>query len=119
MIVLNRKNGYSSQRKYIQGRGFVDSLSSSLKGVGSYIAQNKDLIAKPLLGAAGELAAFGLTEAGKSLITHIINKKKSKVDPNLSPKSLEILQNLMAKEESSNQQPMPVSNIIGSGIKRF
>src|SRR6476619_4293719 len=71
MIITRRNKGYSSKRKYIQGQGFVDSLRS----IGSYVAQNKDLIAKPLLGAVGNLVAFGFTEGGKDLITHLLIKK--------------------------------------------
>jgi len=55
---------YSTDKKYIVGRGFVDSLSSifnsikssampTLRGVGSYFSTNKDQILKPLLGAVG------------------------------------------------------------------
>src|SRR2546426_3558493 len=68
MLIHKKQTGYSSKRKYVQGRGFVDSLSSTLRNVGSYISQNKDLVAKPLLGAVEDLAAFGVTEAGKSVI---------------------------------------------------
>src|SRR2546426_4391163 len=106
MLIHKKQTGYSSKRKYVQGRGFVDSLSSKLRNVGSYISQNKNLIAKALLGAVGYLAAFGVTEAGKSVISHIINKninknRKSKnnsnsVDSTLSPKANEILQELMS-----------------------
>ena len=115
MIISNKKTGYSSRRKYVQGKGFMDTI----RNVGSYITQNKDLIAKPLIGAAGDLAAFGLTEAGKSVITHLINKKsKTKVDNSiLDPKSVAILQSLMSNEGKVSSTP--VTNIIGSGIKRF
>jgi len=114
MIVTKRVHGYSSQRKYIQGKGFIDSLSSSLRGVGSYISQNRDLLAKPLLGAAGNLAAFGLQEGGKALLSHIMNKKKNRVDSptQLDPKSKAILESIITGSS-------PVTNIIGSGIKRF
>ena len=54
MLIHKKQTGYSSKRKYVQGRGFVDSLLSTLRNVGSYISQNKDLIAKPLLGAVGD-----------------------------------------------------------------
>ena len=64
MIVKRKNNMYTSKRKMIHGNGYVDTL----KSFGSYLAQNKDLIAKPLLGAAGELGAFALTEGGKALI---------------------------------------------------
>ena len=114
MIVTKRVHGYSSQRKYIQGKGFLDNLSSSLRGVRSYISQNRDLIAKPLLGAAGNLAAFGLQEGGKALLSHIMNKKKNRVDSptQLDPKSKAILESIITGSS-------PVTNIIGSGIKRF
>jgi hypothetical protein len=128
MLIINRKHGYSSKRKYVQGKGFMDSLTSGLKGVGSYISQNKDLLAKPLLGAAGDLAAFGLLEGGKAAINAIKKRKREKagkvvdnvqntnIDPGLSVKDIEILTSMMS---GSNQQQIPVGNIIGSGIKRF
>jgi len=106
----------------------MDSVTSGLKGVGSYILQNKDLLAKPLLGAAGDLAAFGVLEGGKAAINAIANRKKEKkskvvsniensnVDPGLSAKDIEILTSMML---GNNQQQNPVGNIIGSGIKRF
>jgi hypothetical protein len=123
MLIINRKHGYSSKRKYVQGSGFMDSLTSGLKGVGSYISQNKDLLAKPLLGAAGDLAAIGLLEGGKAAINAIKNRKREKagkvqntiIDPGLSAKDIEILQSIM----SVDNQQIPVGNIIGSGIKRF
>jgi hypothetical protein len=118
MIITKRNRGYSSTRKYIQGKGFVDSLRS----IGSYITQNKDLIAKPMLGAVGNVGAFALTEGSKALITHLINKKRNeKVSVNnsdlhqLSPKENEILQSLINGQSSGS----PVTNIIGSGLKKF
>jgi hypothetical protein len=121
MLIYNKSHSYSSNRKYVQGKGFMDSL----KSVGSYISQNKDLIAKPLLGAAGDLAAFGVLEGGKAAINSIMNKKKKKensnIDPGLSAKQIEILKSIMTSESdtSINQSQIPVGNIIGSGIKRF
>ena len=100
----HRKRGNSSQRKYIQGRGFFDSVLSSARNIGSYIADNKDLIAKPLLGAVGNLAAAGLTEGGIALLNHIKSKNKK---PQLDAKSQEILQSII---EGSTK---------GSGIKKF
>ena len=110
----NRDKGYSSHRRRIEGKGFVDSLLSSAKSIGSYVAQNKDLIAKPLLGAVGNLAAAGLTEGGIALINRI---KRNQLDSKnksrqLDAKSQEILQSII--DGSS-----PVTNIIGSGIKKF
>ena len=89
MIVTTRKRGYLSNRKYIQGKGFADSLLSSLKGVGSYVANNKDLIARPILGAVGNLAAAGLTEGGMALLTRLLNKKNE-----LDDKAKAILSNM-------------------------
>ena len=118
MIITKRNRGYSSTRKYIQGNGFVDSLRS----IGSYVAQNKDLIAKPMLGAVGNVGAFALTEGSKAIINHLINKKvNEKVSVNnsnlhqLSSKEKEILQSLINGQSSNN----PVTNIIGSGLKKF
>src|SRR5580698_8792705 len=78
MLVTKSTKGYTSRRKYVDGKGFVDSLTSSLKSITSYIAQNKDLIAMPLLGAVGNLAATGLEEGGKALPSHIMNKVSNK-----------------------------------------
>src|SRR5277367_6940109 len=118
MIITKRNQGYSSTRKYIQGKGLVDSLRS----IGSYVAQNKDLIAKPMLGAVGNVGAFALTEGSKALITHLINiKRNEKVSVNnsdfhqLSPKEKEILESIINGQSSNN----PVTNIIGSGLKKF
>lgn len=61
MLVKTKQKGYSCQLKYICGRGFIDSV----KNKRSYIYQNKDLIAKPLLGAVGDLSAMALTAGGK------------------------------------------------------
>lgn len=119
MLVKKNAYGYSQKKKYITGRGFVDSLSNvfnsikasavpALKSIGSYVSNNKDLIAKPLLGAVGSLAATGLTAGVPALISKIRNRnKKVTVD---DPKYMEILQSLT--------QPPPVTNIIGSGVKK-
>src|SRR6267154_776498 len=122
MIIIKRTHGYGSRRKYIHGGGFVDSLSSTLRNVGSYVYQNKDLIAKPLLGAVGNLAATGLEKGGIALLNHIITKNsQNKSDSQtvnekvptsqLDSKSLAILQ---------KYADIPISNIIsGSGMKRI
>jgi len=86
-------------------------MKPTLQSISSYISENKDLIAKPLLGAAGDLTAFGLTQGGKALLSNMINKIQDKKSvENLDSKGLEFLQNMI----DSN-----VSNIIGSGIKQF
>lgn len=112
MIIMKRNHGYSSKRKYIQGKGFVDSLRS----IGSYVIQNKDLIAKPMLGAVGELGAFGLTEGGKALITHLMNKKRNN---QVSVNNLNFPQLSAKEKEFVENSNIPVSNIFGSGIKKF
>jgi hypothetical protein len=128
MLVHNSKtNRPVLKGKYIQGKGFTDSLMSSLRSVGSYVAQNKDLIAKPLLGAVGDLAATGISQGVPALIKYINNKNKGSkkedppnknVLPALDSNSIAILQSLMRDSTNSNNTP-PLTNIIGSGIKRF
>ena len=130
MLVHNSKTNRSViKRKYIQGKGFTDSLVSSLRGIGSYVAQNKDLIAKPLLGAVGDLAATGISQGVPALIKYINNKNKGSkkqntatpirnVLPTLDSKSIAILESLMRDSTNSNNTP-PLTNIIGSGIKKF
>ena len=71
MLVSRYYYGYSNKKKHVTGKGFVDSLSSIFntlksatapvfKTVENYVSENKDLIAKPILGALGSLAATGL-----------------------------------------------------------
>jgi len=112
MISKKKDRSYTTHKKYIQGKGFLDTLTSTLRNVGSYISQNKDLIAKPMLGAVGNLAAFGLTEVGKKQLSRLINKNNKAKTTELSPKDLEIIQNILPNS-------LPTTNIIGSGIKRF
>ena len=63
MLVNRYYYGYSNMKKNVTGRGFVDSLSSifntiksatapDFRTVGNYVSENKDLIAKPILGAS-------------------------------------------------------------------
>jgi hypothetical protein len=101
--MLVTKNKFKKTR-HVTGRGFVDAL----KSISSYVASNKDLIAKPLLGAIGSLGATALTTGVPALIKHIRNRNKKLPE---DPKYKEIIQNLMT--------PQPVTNIIGSGMKRF
>ena len=119
MLIKTRSRGYSSNRKYIVGSGFMDSLMPALRGVGSYVVSNKDLIAKPVLGAVGTLAATGLTTGVPALLSHIVNrnrKPKNDTDTTLDPKDIEILKAILTRNDSNHN---PVSNIIGSGIKSF
>jgi len=134
MIIKKKDLSYTSNKKYIQGKGFLDSLSSTLKNIGSstfdgakqvlsYVSQNKDLIAKPVLGAVGNLAAFGLTEVGKQQLTRLIHKPNKTNPTQLPPKNLEIIQNILPNTELRSASPLvkslPTTNIIGSGIKKF
>ena len=96
MIVKEKSKAYSSKRTMIHGQGFVDTL----KGVGSYISQNKDLIAKPMLGAVGEIGALAMVEGSKALIRR------------------------MTKEQNNSQLDAEAQQMIeslrsGSGIKEF
>src|SRR5579863_7235749 len=129
MLINKTTYGYSQNKKHITGRGFVDRMSSvfnSLKSslapgfrnVSSYVSTNKDLIAKPLLGAIGSLAATGLTAGVPALINRIANKNKNQSSPKLpdDPKYKEILKSLLTESPSQSVGP-PVTNIIGSGIK--
>ena len=114
MLIIHRKHSYRANRKYVQGRGFVDSLTSSLKSIGSYVSQNKDLIAKPLMGAVGNLAATALEEGIKAAVRHTINRKNTQnTTLPLDAKGDAILQNIIDGSD------IPVANIIGSGIKKF
>ena len=123
MIIKKKDRSYTNHKKYIQGKGFLDSLTSTLRNVGSYISQNKDLIAKPMLGAVGNLASFGLTELGKQQLSRLINKNNNKEKrTELSPKDLEIIQNILPNSLSDKvtlTNSVPTTNIIGSGIKKF
>jgi hypothetical protein len=147
MFVNTVRYGYSN-KKYVSGRGLVDSMSSAFsqignafkssagtvfKSIGSYLSKNKDLIAKPILGAVGSLGAAALTAgvpAAIAAIQAIRNKKQlpsqSSVQlPAQSPVPMPIPENVKYKEILKNildaQSPsmVPVTNIIGSGIKSF
>ena len=157
MLVNRNRYGFSSKKKHVTGTGFVDSLSSIFnsikasaaplfKSVGNYVADNKDLIAKPVLGAIGSLAATGLSTALPAIISHSAKRNRIKnnveqafngnkqtlqqevLKENLEPKYKEILQNIVKSKNSNgsngsssnnNSQSNPLTNIIGSGIKSF
>ena len=96
MLVSQNSYGFSNSKKYIEGQGFVDIMSSAfrsvvpaLKSVGtsmtSYLDKNKDLIAKPILGAIGALAATGLTAGVPAMISHIVNRNRGKNRPPSGP----------------------------------
>ena len=59
MFVNKTKYGYSSRKKHITGKGFIETLSNVfsslkssatpvLKSIKNYVVENKDLIAKPI-----------------------------------------------------------------------
>ena len=66
MLVIKNIHGYSRKKKYITGRGFVDTMPSifnsiksnigtpTLRNIASYVSTNKDLITKPVLGAIAQ-----------------------------------------------------------------
>ena len=129
MLVQKYAHGYSRKKKHITGRGFVDSLSNvfnsikasvvpTIRSIGSYVSNNKDLITKPLLGAVGSLAATGLTSGVPALLSHIMKRKKQD-----DPKYKEILESLAPPPRLSLRSPQeaasvaPVTNIIGSGVR--
>jgi hypothetical protein len=128
MLVQKCALGYSRKKKHITGRGFVDSLSSifnsikssavpAMRSIGSYVSHNKDLIAKPLLGAVGSLAATGLTAGVPALLSHIMKRKQ------VDPKYKEILESLVPpppvrRSPTEAASAAPVTNIIGSGVRK-
>jgi len=129
MLINRNVHGYSTNKKYRVGRGFVDSLSSifnsikssampALKGVGSYLVTNKDQILKPMLGAVGTLGAKALTEGIPALINRISKKNKlvSAVPPEVDPAMLD--DPIYKKLLKDMTTPIPVTNIIGSGNKK-
>ena len=120
MIIINNAQTFTSNKKYVQGSGFMDSLSSNLRNVGSYISQNKDLLFKPMLGAVGDITAFAMTEGGKTIVRKIANANANKPgeiqqfqNTISDPKNKELLQQLL----NGSTSEMPTTNIIGSGIK--
>ena len=102
MITKKKNCIYTNKRKYVQGSGVVNDI-------GSTILENKDLMAKPLLGAVGNIGAMALTEGSKILLNKLVhsstkdNKIMSKAKPELSKKSMQIIEKLKR----------------GSGIKKF
>jgi len=132
MIEPKSRSKYTNKRKLVNGKGFVDAMSSIfnsiksaavpvIKSVGTFVKDNKDLLAKPILGAVGSLAATGISKGVPTLLSHIMNRKKIKVAeqlpaPILDEKSKDILQGILSREEPSSM--IPATNIIGSSILR-
>jgi hypothetical protein len=111
------------------GNAFKSSAGTVFKSIGSYLSKNKDLIAKPILGAVGSLGAAALTAGIPAAITAIQAIRNKKQLPSQSsaqsPVPMPIPENVKYKEILKNildaQSPsmVPVTNIIGSGIKSF
>jgi len=80
------------------------SAVPTFRSIGSCVSNNEDLIAKPLLGAVGSIAAGVLT-----LISHIMNKNKEHVTID-DTKYTEMLQSILPTTT-------PVTNMIESGVK--
>ena len=68
MIERRKNTNYLKRTKCIRGSGFRDVIS--------YIGQNKDLIAKPMLAAAGEIGALSLKEGARAIIKKLISEKR-------------------------------------------
>ena len=138
MVVNRYYYGYSNKKKHVTGKGFVDSLSSMFttiksaktpvfKTVGNYVSENRDLNAKPILGALGSLAATGLATGIPAIISHIANRNKKRhiaypvsqqeiVSENVEPKYKEILQNIVSSKSYNGN---PLTNVIRSVKKSF
>lgn len=99
MIERKKHKIYSKKVKHVRGLGFRDVLGS----IGSYVGQNKDLIAKPLLSAAGNALGLAVQEGSKAIMKKILSKQQA-------PEIREQMERILNK---------PVENIIGSGIKKF
>jgi len=108
------------------GRGFVNTFSNifnSIKSAAapalSFIKQNKNLIAKPILGAVGSLAATGISKGIPTLLSTIMNRgqqqQKELPTPILDEKSKEILSNILPRETPIDNflRDIPTTNIIG------
>src|SRR5881628_569564 len=139
MIVPRNRSRYTTDRKLILGRGFMDSFSNifnSIKptlwnagnNIGSFLKQNKDLLVKPIIGAVGNLAATGISKGVPALFTHIMNRRAQKREelqqpheetPIMDKKGIEILNSILKRESMpalSNE--IPTTNIIGDGLSK-
>ena len=145
MLVSSSTYGYSNKKKYITGRGFVETITSiiksvlgtskqlmssavpALKSIGTYVKANRDLIAKPVLSAVGSLGAVGVLTGVPAILMHIAKRNKKAITPMEfeaeankpeNGKYREILKNIIGPMKEYDQVN-PISNIIGSGIKTF
>ena len=132
MLISRNSYGYSNKKKYVTGRGFIDSLSNvfkqlgnsfkasavpAIKNIGSYVLENKDLIAKPVLGAIGSLAATGLSAGVPAILKHIASRNRSKapVTPSVS-ENMSIPEDVKYREILNN---IMNNNVTGAGLKLF
>ena len=145
MLVSSSTYGYSNKKKYITGRGFVETITSiiksvlgtskqlmssavpALKNIGMYVKENRDLIAKPVLSAVGSLGAVGVLTGVPAILMHIANRNKKAITPMEveaeankpeNGKYREILKNIIGPMKEYDQVN-PISNIIGSSMKTF
>src|SRR5271157_573655 len=111
-LVTGNVYGYTIHKKHVTGRGFIDTFRNLTSSVGTYMVNNKDLIAKPLLSAVGSLGALGLTTGVPAIINHIMSRKqnqnltKAPQTPKIpdDPKYKEILDSLMTVQAQQTQQ---------------
>ena len=106
MIVKKKNYMYTNKRKYVEGSGFMND-------VGSYILENKDLIAKPLLGAVGNIGALALTEGSRWAVNKLMNSRDD------AHAGLATSSKLDAKSKQIIEELKRGSRQIGMGIKRF
>ena len=132
MLISRNSYGYSNKKKYVTGRGFIDSLSNvfkqlgnsfkasavpAIKNIGSYVLENKDLIAKPVLGAIGSLAATGLSAGVPAILKHIASRNRNKAPPTSSvSESMSIPEDVKYREILNN---IMNNNVTGAGLKLF
>mgnify|MGYP003436164336 CR=1 FL=1 len=113
MGMVNRKSyGYTNKKQYVVGKGFVDIM----KGIGSYMESNKDLIAKPILGAVGALAATGVTAATHAIANRIKRNKKLKTQDDQNGQ--EVLQKILSSSKGEGihiKTKKQISNIDAKG----
>ena len=108
--------GYSNRKKYIVGKGFVDSILPTIKSVGDYIVENKDLLAKPVLASLGSLAATGVAAVGNKIVKKIRGKKVKQQQQQQHQSDDKILD---AKGKELIQQILASNQHTGSGIQCF
>jgi len=149
MFVSSNTYGYSNKKKYITGRGFVETITSiiksvmapilgaskqlmssavpALKNIGAYVKDNRDLIAKPVLSAVGSLGAVGVLTGVPAILMHIASRNQKAISAKEMEAEANKPENGKYREILKNivgpmkeyDQVNQVSNIIGSGIKTF